>query len=263
MFKKRKVIAALGGGGARGLCSIGILKVLDRYFGRDKMPFDMIIGTSMGSLVGATYCLGILPEEMEEKALKFSWPNIVDLGIHPTGLVKGVKFEGIITDTLNNKTFNDIKMPFALTTTDIETGEELLHTSGDLVKLVRASCSWPGIFSAVEVEGRVLVDGGLRNSVPTKAARELGGTFVLAVNPGFNVKKEKMKNAITSLIQSVQIMGEELNTYQSEAADITIKPELDGIDQFDFDKAGIIIKQGELAAERSIASVKKKLRFPW
>jgi len=262
MFKKHKTILALGGGGARGFCGIGILKVLERHFGRDKKLFDMVVGTSMGSLIGATYCLGIPPEEMEEKAMRFSWPNIVDLGMHPTGLVKGIKFESVIFDTINEKTFDDIKIPFALTTTDIETGEELIYTSGDLVKLIRASCSWPGIFSAVEVEGRVLVDGGVRNSIPTKAARELGGTCILAVNPGFNIKKEKMKNAIKALVQSVQIMGEELNAYQSAIADVTIKPELENIDQFDFDKAGIIIKQGELAAERSLSDIKKKIRFP-
>ncbi|MDD4956057.1 MAG: patatin-like phospholipase family protein [Candidatus Omnitrophica bacterium] len=259
--KKVKKVLALGGGGARGLSNIGVLKTLERNFGKDRLPFDMIVGTSIGSLIGAAYSLGMSPEEMEKEAVKFSWPNIVDIGVFSTGLIRGSKFEGIIVDMVKNKSFNEMKIPFALTTTDIETGEELVHTSGDLVKLIRASCSWPGIFSAVEIDGRLLVDGGVRNSIPTKAAYGFGAKFVLAVNPGFAVKNQKVNNVITALIQSVQIMGEELNAYQSRGADIAIKPELHGVDQFDFDKADEIIKQGEIAAEKVIRSLKLKLSF--
>jgi len=261
LFQKRKVILVLGGGGARGLSGIGVLKVLIKHFGRDKLPFDMIIGTSIGSLIGAAYCLGIEPLELEKWAVQFTWQNIVDLGFHATGLIKGKKFEDLIFKTIGKQKFSDMRIPFALTTTDIETGEELMHTSGDLVKLIRASCSWPGIFSAVEYNGRLLVDGGLRNSIPTKAAQEFGATFVLAVNPGFCVKKQKVKNLFKAMIQSVQIMGEELNTYQSGLADLTIKPELKDVDQFDFDKAELIIKQGEFAAEQKIKTLKRKLRI--
>ncbi|RKY41895.1 MAG: hypothetical protein DRP85_04785 [Candidatus Makaraimicrobium thalassicum] len=263
LFRKRKIILALGGGGARGLCGIGVLKILERHFGRGKLPFDMVIGTSIGSLIGAAYCLGKSLEELEQRALRFSWPNIVDLGFDSTGIVRGNKFENIILETIGDKTFSDMRTPFALTTTDIDTGEELIHTSGDLVKLIRASCSWPGIFAAVEVDGRLLVDGGVRNSIPTKAAKGFGATFILAVNPGFGVKSQWANNFIKALIQSVQIMGEELNAYQSDAADVVIKPELKDMDQFDFSKAEAIIKEGELAAEEKIKSLKKKLRFSW
>lgn len=263
LFKKRKIVLALGGGSARGLCNIGVLKVLEKHFGRDRMPFDMIVGTSVGSLIGASYSLGMTPESLEQIALNFSWPSLVDIGLHPTGLIKGDKLEKIIKDCVGDGSFKNMKIPFALTTTDIETGEELTHTSGDLVKLIRASCSWPGIFSAVKIDGRLLADGGVRNSVPTKAAQDFGATFVLAVNPGFAVKSQKVHNAIQAVIQSMQIMGEELNEYQSEIADVVIKPELKNIDQFDFGKAKIIIKQGELAAEKCVRKLKRKLFFAW
>lgn len=262
IFKKRKVILALGGGGARGLSSIGVLKVLEKHFGKDKMPFDMVIGTSIGSLIGAAYCLGVSPEELEQKSHRFKWQNLIDIGFHPTGFVKGQKFSKLISTLIGNKsTFEDMKVPFALTTTVIETGGELVHTSGELVKLIRASCAWPGVFSAVEVDGILLSDGGVRNSIPTKAAHEFGATFIVAVNPGFGIKKQKVTNAIKALIQTVQIMGEELNDYQSANADVSIKPALDNIDQFDFDKAELIIKQGELAAEHQIEQLKRKMKF--
>ncbi|MFH1395148.1 MAG: patatin-like phospholipase family protein [Candidatus Omnitrophota bacterium] len=263
LFKKRKIVLALGGGSARGLANIGVLKVFEKHFGRNKMPFDMIIGTSIGSLIGAAFCTGMPAEELERRAMGFNWPNMLDLGFYPTGLIKGDKLERIISDMIDNSTFDDLKTPFALTTTNVETGEELMHTSGDLIRLIRASCSWPGIFSAVEIDGKMLTDGGVRNSIPTKAAEELGASCIIAVNPGFAVKHQKIKNVLQALVQSVQIMGEELNMYQSEVADIAIKPELKDIDQFDFDKASIIIKQGEIAAEKKMDVLKRKLRSIW
>lgn len=258
--KKRHVALALGGGGARGLANIGVLKVLERHFGRENMPFDLMVGTSIGSLLGAAYSLGTSPEELEEMATNFNWPNIVDFGIQSTGLIRGDKFEHIISDMIGDKCFEDMRTPFAITTTDIESGEELTHTDGDLIKLIRASCSWPGIFSAVEIDGRLLSDGGVRNSIPTKAAAQLGGTFIIAVDPGFAVKTQRISNALQAIIQSVQIMGEELNHYQSQAADIVIKPELPDIDQFDFGMAGVIIKHGETAAENSLNEIIEKCR---
>lgn len=259
LLHKQKRILALGGGGARGLCNIGVIKVLEKHFGKGHLPFDMVVGTSIGSLIGAAYCLGTNIEEIERKAHHFKWQNIVDLGFHRTGLIKGDKFAKIIVDIIGKKGFKDMKIPFALTTTVIETGGEMIHTSGELVKLIQASCAWPGVFSAVEVDGMLLSDGGVRNSIPTKAAQELGGTFIIAVNPGFGIKKQKVRNAIEALIQTVQIMGEELNAYQAEVADVAIKPVLENIDQFDFDKAAIIIQNGELAAEKEMTLLKRKL----
>jgi len=253
----------LGGGSARGISSIGVLKVLERHFGRDRMPFDMVIGTSIGGLIGAAYCLGLTPEEMEKVAEEFKWPKFLDLGLNSTGLVKGDKLEEMIIEFTGNMAFSDMKIPFALTTTDIETGEELVHTSGDLVKLVRASCSWPGIFSAVDFDGRKLVDGGLRNSIPTKDAHDLGATFILAVNPGFGVKNHKVGNVIQALIQSFQIMGDELNAYQARSADVVIKPDLGDLDQFDFEKSKFIIEQGEEATRKKMEELKRKLWLHW
>lgn len=254
-----KRILVLGGGAARGLCNIGVLKALEKEYGYGKLPFDMIVGTSIGSLVGAGYSLGVSASELEKIALGFHWPDLVDIGLRRTGLMKGEKLQQNISDLIGDRGFSDCKIPFALTTTDIENGQELTHVSGDLVKLVRASCSWPGIFSAVDIEGRLLVDGGVRNSVPTKAAKQLGASFIAAVNPGFSVKPRKIDNFLKALVQSIQIMGEELNMYQSLAADIIIKPELKGYDQFDFDSAADIIKQGEEVTQNMMGLFRKKI----
>jgi NTE family protein len=256
---RKKIALALGGGAARGLASIGVLKVLETVYGAGKLPFDMIVGTSIGSMIGAAYSAGIPVADIEKKALEFNWPSMLDFGFGRTGLLKGERFQAIIHDLIGGKRFEDLKIPFALTTTDIESGEELVHASGDLTKLVRASCSWPGFFASVEVDGRLLADGGIRNTIPTKAARKLGADLIVAVDPGFAVKKQKIDNAVKALVQSFQIMGEELNTYQARAADIVIKPFLENIDQFDFSQTEFIIQQGEIAASRRVDDILRKV----
>ncbi len=261
LFKKRKIVLALGGGSARGLSSIGVLKVLERHIGRENLPFDMIIGTSIGSLIGAAYCAGRPLSELEEKASCFNWGTLVDLGLHKTGLMKGDKLEKAIITMVDSIGFEDLRMPFGLTTTNLLSGQELLHTSGDLIKLIRASCSWPGFFTSVEIDGQLLADGGLRNSVPSKAAYDCGASFVVAVDPGFAISNQKIDNVFKALVQSIQIMGEELNAYQSSSADIAIKPDLGEIGQFDFDKSAQVIRQGEIAAEKCIKDLKKRLFF--
>ncbi|MGB2705902.1 MAG: patatin-like phospholipase family protein, partial [Candidatus Omnitrophota bacterium] len=147
----------------------------------------------------------------------------------------------------------------AITTTDIETGEELVYTKGDLQQIIKASCSWPGIFPPVIIAGRKLTDGGIRNSIPAKMARQLGATVVIAVDVGFCVKAGKLENLFQLFIQSIQIMGRELDSYQSMEADVTIKPKLHDIDQFAFDQARRTISDGEDATMAVIPKIKKLL----
>ena len=132
---------------------------------------------------------------------------------------------------------------------------------GNLQKLVLASCSWPGIFPPVELDGRKLVDGGIRNSIPVKMAKSLGATKTIAVDIGFCVKKGKIENLFQLFIQSIQILGEELDTYQSMQADIIIKPKLYNIDQLAFDKSTQAIRDGEDAAKAAIPEIRKKLNL--
>lgn len=255
MLKKPKIALALGGGAARGFANIGVLKVLEK----ERIPFDMIVGSSIGALTAAMYSIGVPTYKMEEEALKFSWNKLADFSISKKALIKGKKLEKIVSELTDSKTFSDTQIPIAITTTDIETGEELVHTKGSLQKLVQASCSWPGIFPPVEVDGRKLVDGGIRNSIPVKVARRLGAKIIIAVDVGFCVKVQKVDNLFQMLIQSIQILGEELDTYQSMQADIVIKPKLHNIDQFAFDKAKEAIRDGEDATRQVIPAIRKKL----
>ncbi|MCK4462962.1 MAG: patatin-like phospholipase family protein [Candidatus Omnitrophica bacterium] len=257
LFKKRKVALALGGGSARGFANIGVLKVLERH----KVPIDTLIGSSIGGLIGASRSLGMSLEEMEEAALKFTWQDITDVTMPKLAIMKGEKLAKTVERFTDHKTFSDCSIPLAITATDIENGDEILFTSGNMQKIIQASCSWPGFFPPVEVDGKFLSDGGVRNSVPVKWAKKLGATFTIAVKLGFAPQKIKADNILQMMIQSIQIMGEELDKYQSMQANIIIEPDLKGINQLDFDKTREIILSGEIAAEREIKKIKRLLRI--
>ena len=256
LFKeKRTVTLVLGGGSARGIAHIGVLKVLKSQ----NIPIDKIVGTSMGALIGAAYSVGIPIEEMEKKSLKFSAKRLIDPTMPTMGLLAGDRLEAAIRDIIDKKSFADCRIPTAIVTTDIENGEEVVHEKGDLVKIVRASCSWPGIFNPVKIDGRLLCDGGIKDSVPTKIARALGADYMIAVDVGFCVRRGKIENIFQMILQAFQITGEELNRYQASEADVVIKVDLGDTDQAAFNRAAGIIKKGSEAAEEKVIEIKREL----
>lgn len=253
--KKRSVVLVLGGGSARGLAHIGVLKVLER----EKIPIHKIVGTSMGALIGAAYAVGVPLKKMEDLALDFNWKTIFDPTIPRMGLLAGKKLEKVVHQLTDNKSFSDCKIPLAIVATDIEKNERVVFQKGHLQKVICASCSWPGIFNPVRVDGRLLVDGGIKNSVPTRVARSLDPGYMIAVDVGFCVKEGKIVNIFQMLLQSFQIMGEELNRYQSRISDTLIKVDLGDIDQAGFGRAKEAIALGEKATEEKIGQIKRML----
>lgn len=260
IFSKRpnKVALVLGGGGARGIAHIGMLKI----FEREDIKVDLVVGTSMGAVIGAAYALGISVPEMEKRATSIAWTDLFDPTLPTMGLIEGAKLEKVVKEMLEGKTFLDANIPLAVVTTDIEKAEEAVYTSGPLIKLVRASCSWPGIFNPMRIDGRLLVDGGIKNSVPVNIAKNMGADFIIACDVGFCVTKNKeITNILRMLLQSFQITGEELNTYQSKPAHVIIEPDLGELDQTAFDKSAEIIQKGQEAAEKALPLLRSKLCF--
>jgi NTE family protein len=229
---------------------------------REQVPIERIVATSMGAMIGAAYSLGIPMKAMEDTAYGFSVNKLLDPTFRGMGLLAGDRLESNIRSLIDSKTFADCKIPLAIITTDIESGDEIVHQSGDLVKAVRASCSWPGIFAPVPLNGRLLCDGGIKNSVPVKIARGLDpDNYILAVDVGFCVKRGKMENVFQIILQSLQIIGEELNKYQSDTADCAIKVDLPEIDQIAFNRAREIVVKGDEAAEAKIHEIKKAIHI--
>jgi NTE family protein len=176
-----KIGYALGGGAARGLSHIGVLKV----FEENNIHPDVIVGTSIGAIIGALYAGGHSAKEIEQIALGLGWKKMVslaDISIPAGGLVQGKRIVALLESILGHLSFSQLKIPYACATTDVVTGEEVIMQEGSLIDAIRASISLPGIFKPVHHQGRFLVDGGLVNEVPVIVCRQLGANYVIGVN---------------------------------------------------------------------------------
>ncbi len=176
-----KIALVLGSGAARGLAHIGVLKVLEEK----NIPIDIVVGTSMGALIAGAYAAGLSPKQMEEIACETNWLRVAKLffprRLPREGLLDGKRIEEFIIALVGEQKIENLKIPFAAVATDIWTGEEIVLQSGSLVKAIRASISFPFLFSPVKIDGRFLVDGGVVNPLPVNVAYDMRADLVVAV----------------------------------------------------------------------------------
>jgi NTE family protein len=271
MMAEKKLGLALGGGAARGLAHIGVLVVLDR----EGIRVDCIAGTSIGAIVGSIYACGIKAEKMKERVLELAQKRVtrfVDLAPPWTGLIRGNKLIDLLTSFYGGDVrFEDLRIPFACTATDIDTGEEVVLNMGSVVEAVRASFSLPGIFTVTGREDRHLVDGGLTEPVPVDLARKLGADRVIAVNvipdvteraqhPGTEaIDRSREPNIIHTIIQSLHIGTYSLVRSGLDKADVVIEPEVAHIGAGDFRRAQECMLLGETAAREALPRIKRLL----
>lgn len=174
--KKGKVALCLGGGGARGFAHIGAIKALEE----SGIEFDIVAGTSVGSLVGALYCAGISADKMMEYASKMDMKDIKVGGTFGAG--DSTTVGKMITDLAGEISFKDLNKPFYAIATDLVSAREVIFQSGLVSTAVSASCAVPIIFKPIKVGNMNLVDGGLKNNIPADVCRMMGADFVITID---------------------------------------------------------------------------------
>jgi NTE family protein len=281
--QRPKIGLALSGGGARGAAHVGVLRVLEEL----RIPVDHIAGTSMGSIIAGLYASGMTLDEIEHALITMDWEHIFDddppreelsfrrkrdddlylikakPGIKagelkfPAGLIQGQKFDLALRElTLPVAAVNDfdrLTIPFRAVASDIGTGEEVVLASGDLAKAMRASMAVPGAFAPAQIDGRVLVDGGITNNLPVSVVRDMGADIVIAVDISTPLASpDEVQNVLQITAQLTSIMTR-TNTERQIASltkrDILIVPNLGDITSADFTRAGEAIPAGAAAAE--------------
>ena len=258
-----KIGLALGSGGPRGLAHIGVIKALEK----ENIPIDFIAGCSIGAMVGGFYALTKDIAWIEKIAMETDWRRIISLLAEPSllsgGLVGGEKIEKFLLDQVGEKKFKDLQIPFAAVATDVNTGEEIRITEGDLVVAIRASSSVPLIFKPTKRKGRLLVDGGLSNPVPCNVAREMGADLVIAVNLDttfFSLSSSSQRFTIVGLLRnSVNLLRYHLAKENVKEADIVINPEAPDVPWTRLNEGKKMIALGEEATEKVIPLLKKLL----
>ncbi|MBN1547459.1 MAG: patatin-like phospholipase family protein [Syntrophaceae bacterium] len=180
MKKKKRVGLVLGSGSARGWSHIGVIKCLRE----EHIPIDLICGCSMGAVVGGAYAAGIL-EALEDLAREFSWLDFLkfmDVSLSRRGLLEGNHITDFFRDQIADITIEKLPLPFGAVAVDLETGKEISFLKGPLIEAMRASFSFPGLFTPFQKDQQWLIDGGLLNPVPVSLCRSMGADVVIAVN---------------------------------------------------------------------------------
>lgn len=248
---------ALGGGFARGMAHIGVLKVLEQ----EGIPVRVITGTSVGALIGACYCSGLTPDEMEEVARNTRFTSFARWTLSRCGFASNDRMITFLTRTLKCKTFEDLRIPLGITATDFNSGEGVVFHSGSVIDPVRASCAYPGMFLPVEIRGHYYIDGMLSYPVPTRPLREMGVDKVLAVHlKGTWARGGAPRNLFDVIGQSFAIAQDAMQGLWRGAADLVIEPDVAGFAYDDFKHANDLIKVGEAAMRKALPEVRKWLQ---
>jgi NTE family protein len=243
-----KIALVLGAGAAKGFAHIGVIKVLEM----NKVPIHMIVGTSVGSVVGSLYAYGYDSFQLQQLSFKIEKKDIVDLVLPDNGFIKGDNLEAFINKTLNNTPMEKLKIPFYAVAADIQSGQEVVFGRGNTGQAVRASCSIPGIFRPVTIGDRMYVDGGIVSSVAVDAARRLGADIVIAVDISGGGERTQPTSTMETILQSYSIMYARLAAIQVGKADVVIRPKVGFISSGDFSKRHEAVMEGEKAAMESL-----------
>ncbi len=280
--QRPRIGLALSGGGARGAAHIGVLKVLDEL----RVPVDCVAGTSMGAVVGGAFAAGTTPLEMEQLVAETDWSDVFtdrpprgeiavrrkqedykslfapEYGLRdgalllPRGVVAGVTIESFLRQlaapAAGVATFGALPVPFRAVAADIVTGQAVVLDRGSLMQAMRASMAVPGAVTPVEIDGRMLVDGGIADNLPIDVVRSLCADVVIAVNISTPaLKRDEITSAVSVVAQLINLLGKETVDRQLSGLrenDVLVVPDLGDISAGSFDRQGEAIALGEAAA---------------
>ena len=281
--KDAKIGLVLSGGGAKGFAHIGVLKVIEEA----GIPIDYITGTSIGSIVGGLYAIGYDATTLESVIGKQNWEELLSNSIKreyipvilkeeqsrylfslpvesnkisiPRGLINGQNVMELFTYLSYGyhdiTDFSRFPIPFKCIAADIATGQEVVLSKGYFPQAVRASMAVPAVFSACEIDGRMLVDGGIVNNFPVDRCREMGATIIIGVDIQDSLlSKDKIKSIPDVISQLTSLMSIERSATNRKNVDILIKPDLTGYSaaSFDTESAKVLMKRGEDAARKML-----------
>ncbi len=250
---------ALGGGFARGIAHVGILRVLER----EKIPLHCITGVSAGAMVAAAFASGATSEEIGRIACAMRFGDVAQWSVCRLGLVGSERMTKFLTRLLKHMRFEDMKIPLGVVATDIQKGEPVaFRDEGDVTPAIRASCSYPGLFRPVEYEGRLLVDGAMSVEVPALLARGMGATRVISVCIPAPHDDSRPHNMFEVVNRCFQIMMERNEESWRRHSDAVIAPRVDTIAWDGFANATRMIEEGERAAEAIVPKLRRWLAGP-
>ncbi len=284
---KKKFGLVLGGGGARGLAHVGVIKALESA---GLVP-DLVVGASMGAIIGGAYALFADSRKLEEKVLRLVRDRSIvklealaaqrseeekeiifqklatfvanlylwNLRAINGFITEGSQFKKIIDLLIEGKKFSDTKIKFACTALDINWGKEVLFTEGSLSEAIFSSMAIPGVFPPVKNGDKLLVDGGIINLAPVAVAKQLGAEVVVAVDVSLDIKPAEFKNGHDILFRTDMIKEKELSNLKMQAAEVIVRPDVGDYSWARFSGVDSLVQKGEAAIKSRLAEIEKKI----
>lgn len=239
-LKNKTVALALGGGSVLGAAHVGVIKALEE----SKADIKAISGTSAGGIVATLFAFGKSGKEIEKIILEFEWKNLSSLTLSKFGLLSNDKIGEMIKHNIGDKNIEEALIPLCMIATDITTGDKILLNKGSAAEAVMATTSVPGIFVPVEIDGRILVDGGIIENIPLSCLKEYQVDYKIGVDLVTTQSYRKPRNVIEILFNSFNFLVKANKKIQTKEADILIKPDLSEFNAIDMSQMKELIKIG-------------------
>jgi NTE family protein len=257
------VALVLGGGSARGFAHVGVISVLEEA----GVPIELVVGTSVGSLVGGLYASGLGGARLEEVARDLKRRDFFDFYVWNAftglGLAPGNNLREFVARHAGNRAIEDLPRPFVAVAVDLRTGDEVILENGSLQDAIRASTAIPGVFEPFRAGDRLLVDGGVRNNLPVDVARSRGADVVIAVDVSAVASRVPLDNAVDVLLRAIEIVFDANADEQAKEADVVVRPDVGAIPPLDFEQGRDAIEAGRAAARAALPAIEEAIdRFP-
>jgi NTE family protein len=253
--RRPRVGLALGGGFARGIAHIGVLRTLTQ----NNIPVDCIAGTSVGALIAAAYATGVPLEVMERRARSTQFKDFGRWRLSRMGFASNERLENYLYKVTTFHRFEETRIPLAIAATDLGSGQAVYFTRGEIGPALRASCAYPGMFLPVEHDGKILVDGFLAAPVPVDAVRMLGAEYVIAVFLDSAPEDEQPSNMIEVIGRSFSILQRHAHRNWRDKADLVIAPDVGHYAWDEFAQTPKLIAAGEAAAREALPRIRAAL----
>jgi NTE family protein len=254
-----RIAVALGGGFARGIAHVGVLRVIER----EKIPLHCITGVSAGAIVAAAFASGATTEEIAAAGSKMRFNSIARWGLSKLGLASSERMTYFLRRLLKHMQFDDMQIPLGVVATDLRAGTPVYFRGhGDVAPAIRASCSYPGLFRPVEIDGRTLVDGAMTVEVPAEFARTMGANRVISVCIPNQDETFQPHNMFEVINRCFQIMMARNDARWRSYSDLILTPDVANIPWDGFANAKRMVEAGEAAAEAALPKIREWLAVP-
>lgn len=249
LSQANKIGLAFGGGGVLGAVHIGVLHALEE---QDIHP-ACLAGSSIGALISALYAFDMSWQDIHTQTKKLDWLDVAEVKLSRLGLLSNAGLKTFVDNTIGDVSFEQANIPLGITATDLTNGERIVLTQGNVASAIMASTCIPGVFEPVEIDGQLLVDGGIVENVPISLLTEMGADFTIGVDLSLDHSAKKPNNIVEVMMHALKFSMIAAAKLQREDVNLCIAPDLSRFNMFDNKQFDDLVEVGYQAAKQQLS----------